>query len=196
MIKILGYLKTYWKEEVKISYLLIIATFLGFCIFSEYYYKVTGNFVEPLKRTLPYFYVNIIFYCIPLLFSIILYIIFYHRKDLWRNKRMWFTVIFIVVGYSFRVYFYKHLDWALSINDYKYDNFIAMSFNQITQAILIFLLVFIFWWISGDIKKMNLYGFNIKNFDVRPYFLMLFIMLPIILAASTQIDFLNYYPTY
>lgn len=68
--------------------------------------------------------------------------------------------------------------------------------NQITQALLVFLPVFLFWILSGDGKKMNLYGFRLKNFDTKTYFLMLLIMLPLIALASTQSDFLHHYPTF
>lgn len=41
---------------------------------------------------------------------------------------------------------------------------------------------------------MNFYGFTLKGFNTKPYFVMLLIMLPLIILASTQGDFLGAYP--
>ena len=50
-------------------------------------------------------------------------------------------------------------------------------------------LVKYFWKYDG-----SFWGLTTKNFDFRPYFIMLLIMLPLIAFASTQHDFLQTYP--
>ncbi|MFH2142848.1 MAG: CPBP family glutamic-type intramembrane protease, partial [Bacteroidota bacterium] len=45
-----------------------------------------------------------------------------------------------------------------------------------------------------DRKEKGLYGLKLGNFNLRPYFIMLLIMLPLIGWASFQSDFLNTYP--
>ena len=43
-------------------------------------------------------------------------------------------------------------------------------------------------------KKQGLYGLSAKKFNLAPYVLMLLLMLPLIVVASTQPDFLASYP--
>lgn len=49
-------------------------------------------------------------------------------------------------------------------------------------------------WRIFDKKHQRFYGSDLSNFHVKPYLLMLLIMLPLIAAASTQPDFLSMYP--
>lgn len=196
MRKLYCYLKTFWKEEVKLPYLLVIMGFLTLSIFIEYNYNFTSSLMSQYKRTINYFYANILFYSLPVLFSILAYIYFYNRRDLLRNSSFWFVLIYIVGAYAFRSYFYQHRDWITEMNDGVFDRFLVKCANQATQAVLVFLLVYIFWKYSGHKRKTIFYGFKLKGFDTRPYFVMLLIMLPLIALASTQIDFLNRYPTF
>jgi hypothetical protein len=43
-------------------------------------------------------------------------------------------------------------------------------------------------------KEQSFYGFTRNNFQAKPYLIMLLIMVPLIIAASTQADFLAMYP--
>jgi len=51
-------------------------------------------------------------------------------------------------------------------------------------------------WVTWKLfdKNQPFYGTSIKAFDVRPYLLMLLIMVPLVAIASTQKDFLLMYP--
>jgi hypothetical protein len=53
-------------------------------------------------------------------------------------------------------------------------------------------ILFILWKIFNSSESF--YGLTVKNFDWKPYFIMLLIMVPLIAAASTQADFLSTYP--
>ncbi len=60
------------------------------------------------------------------------------------------------------------------------------------RLLLIVPIIFFIWkWRDAD---QPFYGLTVKNFDWRPYLLMLLMMIPLIAAASTQKDFLQMYP--
>ena len=61
-----------------------------------------------------------------------------------------------------------------------------------TRLIVLSFILFIFWKIFYS--KESFFGLTIKNFNWKPYLIMLLIMVPLIAAASTQPDFLNMYP--
>ena len=52
--------------------------------------------------------------------------------------------------------------------------------------------LFIAWRIWGP--RESFYGLTTKGFKMKPYWLMLAFMLPLVAAASTQADFLSVYP--
>ena len=68
--------------------------------------------------------------------------------------------------------------------------------NQITywpiRLIVMSFILFIIWKIYY--AKESFFGLTVKNFNWKPYLIMLLIMVPLIAAASTQPDFLNMYP--
>ena len=196
MRQIFKYIKIYVKEELKLNYFLSICIFLSLSVFIEYKFHITQELLNPLKQTIFYLFANILLYSLPLLFAIWLYIILYKRSDLIGNRNFWMLVSFIVVAYAFRAYFYQHKHWAIQFCNGNYDRYIIKCTNQFVQALLVCTPVVLFWIFSGDNKKMNLYGFQLKNFNTKPYFAMLVIMLPLIAVASTQHDFLNRYPTF
>jgi hypothetical protein len=196
MRKIFFYLKTFWQEEVKLSYLFTIMAFLALCIFLEYNFNLATDLMHPYKRKFSYFIANILFYSLPVFFAIFTYIYFYKRKDLIKNTSFWLVLLFIIVSYAFRAYFYYHKAWIIKLNDNNYDPYLVSCANQFTQAFLIFFVVILFWIFSQDRKKTGLYGFRLRGVDVKPYFLILLIVLPLIVFASTQPDFLERYPTF
>lgn len=68
--------------------------------------------------------------------------------------------------------------------------------NQITywpiRLIVMSCMLFIIW--KMFYAKETFFGLTVKNFQWKPYLIMLLVMVPLIAAASTQPDFLNMYP--
>ncbi len=76
---------------------------------------------------------------------------------------------------------YEHLDWLKSIA------------TTVGRGLFLFAALYLYWF-AVDRKEQPFYGFTTKNFNTKPYFVMLLIMVPLIAAASTQADFLTTYP--
>ena len=196
MRKLFGYLKSFLTHEVKLPYLLVIMGFLALSIYLEYHYHLTLNFISPHRATLYHFFANIVFYCIPLLFSVFAYILFYKRNELFLNARFWIVVLFIICSFAFRMYLYQYVDLVKFFNHGVADAYLVRCSSQIFKALYIFGVVFLFWKISGHSRKTVFYGFKLKGVDIKPYFLLIALMVPLIAIASTQPDFLRKYPTF
>jgi len=196
MRKIYGYLKTFWNEEVKLNYFLVILGFLALSIFLEYNYKLSSILINPYRKTLNHLFANIIFYSLPVLFSVLLYIYFYKRKDLLKNTSFWIVLLYIISVFALRSYVYQHKDWVTEMNNGISDSFLIKCANQFFRALLIFILVYIFWKLSGDSKEVAFYGIKVNGVATKPYFFLLLLMLPLIAIASTQPDFQHKYPTF
>jgi len=196
MLKIFGYFKIFWREEVKLAYLLVITGFLAVSIFLEYKYHVTSQLINPYRYTINHYYAAVVFYSIPVIFSVLAYIYFYKRNDLFRNFSFWMVLLYIVGVFAFRMYFYQHREWVISINNGIADAYLIRCASQVFKALFIFVAVFVFWKISGHSRKTAFYGFKLKGVDIKPYFILLLLMVPLVAIASTQPDFLRRYPTF
>ena len=194
MRKIYYYLTSFWQEEVKWPYLLFILVFLFLCIFFQYKYHLTAHLINPYKESAAFFFVNVLFYSIPLFFAVLTYIYFYKRHDLFNNTGFWLILLFIICSFSFRIYLSQRIYWITGKNNTQ-DIYIYMCARQFLKAFVVFLLVFLYWKFSGHSKIIPLYGFKLKGFDTKPYFQILLIVLPLIILASSQADFLARYPT-
>jgi hypothetical protein len=86
---------------------------------------------------------------------------------------------------------------VFDVNIHFGDNKIQNHYwNQIIywpfKLIIVSAMLFIIWKLTKE--KQPFYGTKTKDFDIKPYLLMLLIMLPLITLASTQHDFLSMYP--
>lgn len=193
MRDIFKYISEFYKQSPK-GYMLSVMLFTGILIFAEYNFNITRNLLAPNRFSAVYFWGHCIVYALPLLFGILSYAYFYKNFSLLLNKKFWLAVTFIIVSYSFRAYFYQHREWAIQLNNGEYNAFLVKSANQFFQAFLVFAPVIVYWLISGHYKHTALYGFRIKNVNLKPYFGLLALMLPLVAIASTQNDFLQQYP--
>jgi len=76
------------------------------------------------------------------------------------------------------------------------NNYWDYYWNQViywpVRLIVMSFMLFIIWKMLYT--KETFFGLTIKNFEWKPYLIMLLIMVPLIAAASTQPDFLSMYP--
>jgi hypothetical protein len=69
-----------------------------------------------------------------------------------------------------------------------------VSVNAIS-FLIVFIPILVFYFIH-DREQGHLYGLKARKFDTTPYFTMLLIMLPLIVAASFNDSFIRQYPMY
>ena len=201
MKKIWKYLISFFKEEVKPLYFISILALVALSIYFEYTYDLEENYVKVYWGDKPRFFLaNLIMYGVPFIGSYLLYILFYKRWDLLKNPKFIGLLLFALGVYCFRSTWFGYREWIDAYSDsigvdstQKYYN--RRTFNQIAQGLMVFIPITIFWFFAHR-KEQNLYGFKIKGVDLKPYFTMLILMLPLIAWASFQKDFLEMYPRY
>lgn len=60
------------------------------------------------------------------------------------------------------------------------------------KVVMVTALLWIVWRVSG--RQDNFYGVQLKGFHAKPYWIMLLLMVPLVVAAATQPDFQEVYP--
>ena len=74
-----------------------------------------------------------------------------------------------------------------------FGNYNYAIYLTVLRSLMLFIPIVLVWYFL-DKKNQPLYGFTKKNFSLQPYFVMLLLMVPLIVFASTQKDFLTSYP--
>jgi len=201
--KIIGYLKQFYREEFKWGELIVALTFLAaFCFFRFYKYipsewgelsLLTNWWYKAYFSDFRYSF-HLMLYGLPLLFGYLMSSIFHNNWEYWKEPKFWFLVCFGVAIFSSRSVLGLLIDeWLIPLAKYEHLDWLKSISSTVGRGLFLFLAIWIYWYFT-DKKEQPFYGFTLKNFNTKPYFVMLLIMVPLIAAASTQADFLTSYP--
>lgn len=195
MKKILNYLKTHVKEDFQLSYYIAIALFLIVCISINYYLDFEDSIIDsyygkPIR--IVYFF---LFYGFAYYGTTCIMVYFKKESRILKSSEFWIKSLFVLAILAADGGFHYHDNWVS--NELPREvNYVARkvaknSINIFTMIIP--MLIFYYWY---DRKLNNFYGLTRKNFDFKPYLIMMVIMVPIILSASFIDNFNKFYPIY
>jgi len=161
-------------------------------IYFNYTYNIQDDWVYVSNSKLSFLRQWLVFflaYAIPMIFVVI------NEKKLQALKSIWLWVILITAPMVFAftsVYdVYDALNYSSS--EWNILQFYAKTSYWVTQVFVVLLFSLIIWLIK-DRKNIKWYGFDFKNHQIKPYWIMLLIMLvPILLAGQTE-GFQSMYP--
>jgi hypothetical protein len=185
MKKILFYLKEYWLRIDKRVFA-FSALLTAIDIFVNYYFGVNRRIItlDPGKQWISWFLVFFSAFSLPYIFKASL------AKTSYLRQKKFLLLLFIApalfawkLAFNIQFHFTKNL-----IQNGYWNKIVYWPFKLVVFAITLFVI-----WRTFD-KDQVFYGTDTRNFKIRPYLLMLLIMIPLIAAASTQPDFLAMYP--
>ncbi|MFT5723609.1 MAG: hypothetical protein ACI9JN_000724 [Bacteroidia bacterium] len=190
-----GYMVRYFKEEFSWKYLFFLVAFLSAYIYWAYpdgTYTAYRVFRTGQISKVGIFWYHFFLYGLPFSVAYGGYIISKKRFDLLTKPGFWFLSIFAVSVFAFRQYivYTVHLE---SFDLGRFPNFSNRVIGDLLKMTAAMLPITIYWlW---DRKHHNSpYGFTVKNFNLRPYFLILLIMLPFVVGFGLTDHFGGYYP--
>lgn len=194
MKKIISFLKEYLTHELKPWFLASIMVFLAGYVFVEYRFDCVDWFYTRYHHTITYSIIQYLIFLIPFLVGYLLYSFFYKDWRIWYKLLFWFLLLFAPLVFSLRSFVNYFSDDIYSFlptgrTAYFYYRCTAVILRDLVIALPIFI-----YWLAMDKDKMPFYGLTLKNYDTKPYLIMLAIMLPLVVLASYQSDFLHQYP--
>jgi len=131
-------------------------------------------------------------YFVPFGIAFLLQPLFYRQCSYFKKPWFWALLFLAPLIFSLRVNFSLHHAWisdSLPENERRY--WIHCS-NWVVRVFVALIPVGIIWFIK-DRKEQPFYGSRAMA-GLRPYLLLVIFMLPLIVLASTQSDFLHMYP--
>jgi membrane protease YdiL (CAAX protease family) len=131
-------------------------------------------------------------YFIPFAAAFFLQLLFFKDCNYYRNYWFWVILLLGPAFFSFRVNFNWQEDLISSIWKAEALIYWTRCINWVVRVFVVLIPVYIIWRIK-DRNNQPFYGSAALK-DIKPYLIMLLIMIPLIALASTQKDFLSMYP--
>jgi len=195
MKTIIKYLKDHVKEDFNPFVYGYFAVFLTITIYVNYKIDFEDTVLDSYNNKPIGIFYYFLFYGFAYYGIAIPRAFFTNRIDILKDHRFWLkSILFlcligIAAGFYVKTYV---LDMFDNINErYYVYKILINSTRAFLYTIPLIIIKFIF-----DKNINGLYGLTFKDFNARPYFLMLLIVFPLIAIASFQADFVNYYPTF
>ena len=191
MTIIFKYIGLFYRTAFNWLYFSFILLMIGILIYLNYWHFLETKLVNgqtAWSRFAGYY----VLYFSPFALAFFLQLIFFRKCHYYKNHWFWIILVLAPAFFSFRVNFDLQEIIIARIWNGDEQYFWTRSLNWVVRVFVVLIPVFILWWVK-DKNNQPFYGTRaLKN--IKPYLLMLLIMVPLITLASTQKDFLEMYP--
>ena len=113
-----------------------------------------------------------------------------------RDKRFWLLCLFAILLFTFRSSWWFYFDQVLTKNWSK-DSLTEEATLRVvfilTKGAIIIIPLLIYWYLT-DREDQPFYGMQKKNLNLRPYLILLLLLIPFVAIASQDASFLRKYP--
>ncbi|MEZ0542301.1 CPBP family glutamic-type intramembrane protease [Fibrella arboris] len=196
MKELLRDIRAYLRADFKPGLYLGTALWVGLLIAINYTFSVETGFIDrqPYSPWRPVWYFGM--YATAYFGAFGIWSMCHHRHDIWYTRRFWLHTLVALVAYSYYAGFIAYSDWAqarfpdfgLYVYVFKVLGNVHSLFTIVLPLALYYLLI--------DKPANGFYGMQPKRKGLLVYLTLLGLMVPIIIYASFQPDFLQSYPTY
>lgn len=192
MSSVFKYIREFYNREFNPYYFLLILVLTGVLIYLNYWHFLERRYAAGGKTAWRNFAGYYLLYFIPFASAFFLQLLFFKDCSYYRNHWFWIILLLAPAIFSFRVN--AHFQEVLINRIWSGDAllFWTRCINWIVRVFLVLIPIFIIWYIK-DRNQQPFYGMATLK-DVQPYLIMLLIMIPLLVLASTQKDFLSMYP--
>ena len=195
MRKIFSQLKQFLQEDFNWKVYLTVALFLVIALVLNYQFALADRFVYG-QRTAPLKFVAwLVMMGLPYLFVLGTQTAFGNAAEGMKTWAFWRFFLFAMLMICVTATFPYHRDLAHWLFPRQLFRWAGLVFWNLKRVIFMFIPMLIYWWMFQR-KENRFYGMFEKPKNLGPYFLMLLIMLPLIIAASFSPTFLKAYPQY
>lgn len=182
------------QADFKLIKYLMVGLFLAIAVTINYWFDFEDTYVD-VSDFYTRFFRYIIFYGIAYYGGVLIVKMSDKKVDFVKKPAFWAMSIVGMLIISFDGSYNGSYAIAKSFvneNEYRYVGRLISEFRNFFTLFLPILLV----WLVTKQKGDSLYGLTTKNAKVRPYFLLLMLMMPLIALATTDASFLKTYPLF
>lgn len=187
------YLKEHFNVKLYVSTLILVSLLLYF----NFKYDIEDSHIDKFYKTPWHTLLFFLYQGIPYYLTLVFVHFFTENNKFFRSKRFWLLSVLGLIVLALDRGFYHQVYVAEWISDKHSYRFIRKILNSLVS---LFITVLPFYVIYKTLLKKDLthfYGIqNIRKVRLQPYLMMLLLMVPVILIASYQPDFLREYPRF
>ena len=189
---VIRYLREFYSREFSWPYFLLITAMLGGIIYLNYWHQLERRFAGSGDTWGRGFIGYYLMYLIPFATAFALQVFFFKDAGYFKNPWFWAILLLAPAFFSLRVNFDFHETFIKRRWEMPERVFYLRSISWVVRVFVLLVPLFIVWLIK-DSNNQPFYGIKALT-SIKPYLLMLLVMVPLIALASTQNDFLQTYP--
>jgi hypothetical protein len=195
MRKIALQLRDFVKEDFSWGTYGATILFLGICIVLNYRFDFADTFLYAQKDGWPKLLSWMAMMAFPYLVVLGLQAIFQQPALGLKQAGFWGMLLLGIAMVSVTAWFPWHKTMAKIWFPQALHRWGILVLWNLKRLVFMFLPMLLYWWLA-DRKHSRFYGFFEKPKHLGPYFLLLLLVLPLVVWASFQPDFLRAYPQY
>ena len=193
--KIISYLRQHWAADFRPGYYATVTVFLAVTISLNYHLDFEDNVIDAYYgQSIRVFYYFLL-YAFAYYAATLIYTAFRDRWSLWQRPGFWVRSLFCLAVLSLDKSFHYHNYFIRSYLPSETWLYAIRLTKQLLSMLTSVLPLYLFYRFA-DRQSKSFYGLTVRGFDVRPYAMMLALMVPLIVAASFNEGFLRTYPRY
>jgi hypothetical protein len=189
---IFKYIKDFYRTAFNWKYFLVIVLMVASLIYLNYWHFLEIRLGEQGSSAWGHFAGYYLLYFAPFAIAFLLQPLFFRDCNYYKHTWFWIILFLAPAFFSYRVNFDLQENIAKSIWHGDEQEFWVRSLNWVVRVFVVMIPVFLLWFVK-DRTNQPFYGTR-KLVNIKPYLLMLLIMIPLIALAGTQHDFQAMYP--
>ncbi|MFH2095290.1 MAG: CPBP family intramembrane glutamic endopeptidase [Bacteroidota bacterium] len=192
MRDIVGYLKSFIREDFNLFLYLYTGIFLLAAFFINYSLDFESSILDKCFGKPHSYLYYILYYAFPY-FMVALPVLIYNKNKGLTDRNFWIkSLVFIsLIGIAAAFYSYESISESYQLHN---ERFYVRKILINSKRLFLYIVPLIIMKLMYDRNQKGLYGLHFSKLKVKPYFLMLLIVFPLVLWASFQQDFLHTYP--
>jgi hypothetical protein len=187
---ILSYIQDFFRGVDK-WLLIFCASFIAVLITLNYRFGIETKWLYNIHNRFEKFIGFYAVYAIAFIVPFLVLILAKHKETM-HSGMFWTLLIVAPAIFALKVSFAGPGEWIQLSSKTIWAKYYSIIVNLPSRLILVAIPLLLFYWLENN--NGSFWGLSTKNFDWKPYLLMLLVMVPLITFASTQSDFLQMYP--
>lgn len=177
-----------WRGILFLSaFIAFVSYFIWFRYIEDPWFFFTEAHGHPLFRW--------VYYIVAYFSAVLLVAVFFKKQKALLQTEFW-LISFVILA----VLYLNHFRDIFELRNYPaYSHYFLDKVFYNLQCVILYSLAPLSLWILYYRKRnpeWKMFGWTKQNVSLKPYFIMLLLMLPLLIWASTKPDFLQAYPRY
>lgn len=188
------YTENFIKADFQLTKYLLMGLFIALCIGINYWFNFEDTYVQ-VHDFYARFFRYIGFYSFAYFGGVMIVSWKGGGNGFIKKKQFWVLSVLAMIIIAFDGSYHGAYDISRALVPREVYLYVGKLFTEFRNFLTILLPLFVIWLVTKE-KDDSFYGLTFQNVWVKPYLLLLLIMLPLILLAAQSASFLETYPLF